>query len=755
MGLARLGRAVAFIGRVGADGLGQMVRNGLRGEGVDVEWLRDDADAPTGALARDRRSLPPAEVVYLRRGSAASRLERRRTSRPPARRSRERAGSTSRASRRRSRRAAALRCSARCSSLAPPAPASRSTSTCAGACGASRKPRRCSPELAEHCDLIVAGEDEAVLLCGSAEAAALAERFGVEAVVKLGARGAVGWRNGEWADDAGIAVAPLDVVGAGDAFTAGYLDALLDGAGLAESLRRANACGAIAVAAVGDATGLPTRGELERVLAGGADVVPALASATAVKVAIVGGGVVGLCSAYALRRAGAEVVLLERERARPRRLRGQHRLDLADDLDAAGRARRTQERPALGVRPARRARHPPGARHGLAALAVGVQGGERASALPARRQGAARPQRPHVHRARCLQGGRRRVRDARRRHPLPGAHGVRHRLVRAGLRGSPGARLRGPDRDAHARRGARDRAVARRRRALRRAHERRPLRAPRVADGRARREAARPAASSCASTSRSRACAATAPAGRSTRTAARSRPRRSSSTAGAATPPLLRPFGLRVPIVAAKGYSLTLQGEGVAPRTALYLCEPKIGVSGYDGGVRIAGTFELPGRNLDVDRKRVGYILDDTLPVHPRLEARPGRGREAGLGRIPPRDARQPAAARPDPGPGRPLRRRRPRDAGRHARARHGRGGRRHGDDGHRPGLAVADGAGPQLLDQLERDAAVDDDASGRSRSPPRRSRGRDTRPRCPRARRCGRAGRAGRTRRRLRGRAS
>ena len=77
-----------------------------------------------------------------------------------------------------------------------------------------------------------------------------------------------------------------------------------------------------------------------------------------------------------------------------------------------------------------------------------------------------------------------------------------------------------------------------------------------------------------------------------------SRPRPSSSTAGAATPPLLRPFGLRVPIVAAKGYSLTLQGEGTAPRTALYLCEPKIGVSGYDGGVRIAGTFELPGRDL-------------------------------------------------------------------------------------------------------------------------------------------------------------
>ena len=94
--------------------------------------------------------------------------------------------------------------------------------------------------------------------------------------------------------------------------------------------------------------------------------------------------------------------------------------------------------------------------------------------------------------------------------------------------------------------------------------------------------------------------------------------------AGAATPPLLKPFGLDVPIVAAKGYSLTLQGEGTAPRTALYLCEPKIGVSGYDGGVRIAGTFELPGRNLGVDRKRIGYILEDTLPFIRGWKPAPG-----------------------------------------------------------------------------------------------------------------------------------
>ncbi len=272
MGLARLGRSVSFIGRVGADGLGQMVRNGLRGEGVDVHWLRDDPAAPTGALARDRRLLPPAEVVYLRRGSAASRLA-------PA--DIAAAGETI--------------ASARWLHVTGITPALSETCLAAlwsaldfARAGSVRvsldvnlrrrlwSEEEAGPvlrEVAERCDLVIAGEDEAVLLCGSAESAVLADRFGVEAIVKLGARGAAGYRDGESATDAGLSVTPVDVVGAGDAFTAGYLDALLDGAALPEALRRANVCGAIAVAAVGDATGLPNRGELERVLAGGADVV--------------------------------------------------------------------------------------------------------------------------------------------------------------------------------------------------------------------------------------------------------------------------------------------------------------------------------------------------------------------------------------------------------------------------------------------------------------------------------------------------
>jgi 2-dehydro-3-deoxygluconokinase len=271
MGLARLDRSVTYVGRVGADGLGQMVRTVLRGEGVDVRRLTDDPNAPTGALARDRRSFPHCEVVYLRRGSAASRLD----AGDVAAAGEDIAG------------ARWLHLTGITPALSDSCRAAVRSALQFARAGSVRvsldvnlrrrlwNDREAAPvleDLAERCDLVIAGEDEARLLCGSADPAVLAERFGVEAVIKRGARGAIGCRQGELAEDPGIAVAAVDVVGAGDAFTAGYLDALLDGASLTAALRRGNACGAIAVSAVGDATGLPTRAELQRVLAGGGDV---------------------------------------------------------------------------------------------------------------------------------------------------------------------------------------------------------------------------------------------------------------------------------------------------------------------------------------------------------------------------------------------------------------------------------------------------------------------------------------------------
>ncbi len=84
--------------------------------------------------------------------------------------------------------------------------------------------------------------------------------------------------------------------------------------------------------------------------------------------------------------------------------------------------------------------------------------------------------------------------------------------------------------------------------------------------------------------------------------------------AGAATTTLLAPLGVALPLIGAKGYSIDLEGDGEGPRIALYLSEPKLGVSPFDGRVRIAGVFELPARNTSVSPARIKHLIADTLP---------------------------------------------------------------------------------------------------------------------------------------------
>ena len=84
--------------------------------------------------------------------------------------------------------------------------------------------------------------------------------------------------------------------------------------------------------------------------------------------------------------------------------------------------------------------------------------------------------------------------------------------------------------------------------------------------------------------------------------------------AGAASATLLAPLGVRLALIGAKGYSVDVRGEGLAPRTALYLSEPKLGISPFEGGVRIAGVFELPGRDTSVSLERIAHLLADARP---------------------------------------------------------------------------------------------------------------------------------------------
>ncbi|MGY5132270.1 sugar kinase [Streptomyces nigrescens] len=83
-----------------------------------------------------------------------------------------------------------------------------------------------------------------------------------EVVVKLGAEGATAFTHGGSLHQPAKPVRAVDAVGAGDAFVAGYLSALLDGEGPAGRLERAVTTGAFAVASPGDWEGAPTRAEL-------------------------------------------------------------------------------------------------------------------------------------------------------------------------------------------------------------------------------------------------------------------------------------------------------------------------------------------------------------------------------------------------------------------------------------------------------------------------------------------------------------
>ncbi len=71
---------------------------------------------------------------------------------------------------------------------------------------------------------------------------------------------------------------------------------------------------------------------------------------------------------------------------------------------------------------------------------------------------------------------------------------------------------------------------------------------------------------------------------------------------------LLAPLGLRLPVLAAKGYSRTYRPDPSGPRRPLYLEKPKVAVSVYDEGTRVSGTLELGARDLSLSRRRLAAI---------------------------------------------------------------------------------------------------------------------------------------------------
>lgn len=79
---------------------------------------------------------------------------------------------------------------------------------------------------------------------------------------------------------------------------------------------------------------------------------------------------------------------------------------------------------------------------------------------------------------------------------------------------------------------------------------------------------------------------------------------------GSWSPPTVRELGVRIPIQAGKGYTLTLPAHPNVPAHCAILAEARVAVTPMNGGVRVGGTMELDGLDRRIDGRRVRAIVD-------------------------------------------------------------------------------------------------------------------------------------------------
>jgi 2-dehydro-3-deoxygluconokinase len=266
IGLTRLGRRAAWIGRVGDDEFGRLVLAVLGGEGLDTRGAIVDPDAPTGLMVKARRTAAATDVRYYRAGSAGSRLcpddvdpARIRAAKivhitgiTPA------LSATARAA----IRAAVAEANAAGVPVSLDLNYRRALWTAEEAAAELRA-------LAAGADVLFATEAEARLVLKAPDRAGpdeLARELGAlgptQILLKQGARGAIAFVDGIRYDVPPHRVDAVDPVGAGDAFAAGYLAEALEGEAVPVRLATAAAAGAFAVSVPGDWEGLPRRDEL-------------------------------------------------------------------------------------------------------------------------------------------------------------------------------------------------------------------------------------------------------------------------------------------------------------------------------------------------------------------------------------------------------------------------------------------------------------------------------------------------------------
>ncbi|GAB2879836.1 sugar kinase [Streptomyces mayteni] len=265
-GLVGLGHRAAWVGRVGDDPLGRRILAELRARGVDVDAVTTDPDRPTGLYLKDP-GPEGTRAHYYRAGSAAAAMGPETAELPALRGARALhvTGVT-----------AAL--SDGCAGLATALVARRAIGGPVVSFDVNHRPAlwRGRPEpaasalltLARAADVVFVGRDEAEALWGTATAGEIRELLAPAPliVVKDAEHGATSFADGVATFVPARRVDVVEPVGAGDAFAAGYLAALLEGRDATARLRLGHLAAAAALRTRADVPTLPSRTELDRLL---------------------------------------------------------------------------------------------------------------------------------------------------------------------------------------------------------------------------------------------------------------------------------------------------------------------------------------------------------------------------------------------------------------------------------------------------------------------------------------------------------
>lgn len=88
---------------------------------------------------------------------------------------------------------------------------------------------------------------------------------------------------------------------------------------------------------------------------------------------------------------------------------------------------------------------------------------------------------------------------------------------------------------------------------------------------------------------------------------------------GAWSPAIVRPLSLNLPLQAGKGYSMTLANPRQRPSIPAILTEARVAVTPMGSALRFAGTMEVTGTDLSINRNRVNGIIKSIPKYYPEF----------------------------------------------------------------------------------------------------------------------------------------